>query len=92
MLVTECNLALQLRFMYELCPFDVGEASFGLMGAAPERPGNDTGGLDAPLCEFDGDAADFLDRPSDQVEGSRLILDRRLVFLAGVFWFCSAFA
>jgi hypothetical protein len=52
--------------MYELCPFDVGEASFGLMGAAPERPGNDTGGLDAPLCEFDGDAADFLDRPADQ--------------------------
>jgi len=34
---------------------------FGLMSATPERPCDDTGGLDAPLCEFQGEAADFLD-------------------------------
>jgi hypothetical protein len=60
------GLALQLRILFELCAPDLGEASFGLMGSAPERPGNDTGGLNAPLREFDGDTADFLDRPADQ--------------------------
>jgi hypothetical protein len=34
---------------------------FGLMGATPERPCDDVGGLYSPLGEFDGDAADFLD-------------------------------
>lgn len=29
-------LALQLRFLFELCALDVGEASLGLMGSAPE--------------------------------------------------------
>jgi hypothetical protein len=36
------------------------------MGAPPERPGDNMGGLDAPLRELHGDAADFLDRPADQ--------------------------
>jgi hypothetical protein len=31
------------------------------MGAAPLRPGDDVGGLNAPVSELDGDAADFLD-------------------------------
>src|SRR3954453_357754 len=37
------------------------------MGAPPERPGDDVGGVDASLREADGDAADFLDRPADEV-------------------------
>jgi hypothetical protein len=44
----------------------MGEARFGLVGAAPERPRDDVGGLDAPLRELHGDSADFLDRPTDQ--------------------------
>jgi hypothetical protein len=36
-------------------------ARFGLVGSAPERPCDDAGGLDAPLCQLHGDAADFLD-------------------------------
>ena len=55
------RLALQLHFSFEM-----GAACFGLMGASPERPCDDVGGLDAPLGEPDGDAADFLDRPADQ--------------------------
>jgi hypothetical protein len=39
---------------------------FGVMGAPPERPGDDMGGFDAPLGELDGDAMNFLDRPADQ--------------------------
>jgi len=51
------------------------------MGAAPQRPRDDVGGLDAPLRELHGDAADFLDRPADQ---ERLIVGRRdNVFLGG---------
>jgi len=38
----------------------------GLVSASPERPCDDVGGLDAALCEFHSDAADFLDRPADQ--------------------------
>ncbi len=50
------SLALQLRFAFE-----VGATRFGLMSASPERPCDYVGGLDAALCEFYGDAADFLD-------------------------------
>ncbi|MGB6341138.1 MAG: hypothetical protein WBG15_00215, partial [Xanthobacteraceae bacterium] len=49
------SLAVQLRFSFEVCV-----ARFGLVGAPPERPCDDMGGLDAPLGELDGDAADFL--------------------------------
>lgn len=54
-------LALQLQFLFEM-----GAARFGLMGAPPKRPRNDVSGLNAPLCELYGDAADFLNRPVDQ--------------------------
>jgi len=37
------------------------------MGPSPKRPGDDVGGLDASLGEADGDAAEFLDRPADEV-------------------------
>jgi len=43
----------------------------GLVGAPPERPGDDVGGSDAPLGEPDGDAADLLDRPADEVGRGR---------------------
>jgi hypothetical protein len=44
-----------------LFSFEVSAARFGLVSSAPERPCEDVRGLDAPLCELDGDAADFLD-------------------------------
>ena len=69
-------LALQLRSSFEM-----GAARFGLMGTAPERPCDEVGGLDAPLCEFDGDAADFLHRPADQER--RFAGRRGSVFLSG---------
>src|ERR1700674_3721173 len=53
-------------------------ASFGLVGAAPERPCDDVRVLDAPLGELHGDAADFLDRPADQED---LVRGRSVVFL-----------
>ena len=68
-------LALQLLFLFE-----VGAAGFGLVGAAPERPCDDVCGLDAPLCEFEGDATDFLDRPSDQ---ERCLVRRRSIVFLG---------
>jgi hypothetical protein len=71
------SLALQLRFPFEVCV-----ARFGLVGAPPERPRDDMGGLDAPLGELDGDAADFLDRPADQ---ECLVRRRRSVFLGATF-------
>ena len=37
------------------------------MGSSPDRPSDDVGGLDASLREADGDAAEFLDRPADEV-------------------------
>jgi hypothetical protein len=37
-----------------------------LMRASPERPRDDVGGLDAPLRQPYGEAADLLDRPADQ--------------------------
>ena len=53
-------LALQLRFR-----FDVSAPCHGLVSASPKRPRDDVRRLDTPLCELDGDAADFLDRPAD---------------------------
>jgi hypothetical protein len=75
------KLALQLHFMFELCAVDVGEASFGLMGSAPERPSDDAGGLEAALGELYGDAADFLERPAD--EDGLAVRRRGSVFLSG---------
>jgi hypothetical protein len=37
------------------------------MGASPDGLGDDVGGLDASLDETDSDAAEFLDRPADEV-------------------------
>jgi hypothetical protein len=53
-------LALQLCFLFKLCALNVGETSFGLMGSAPERPGDDAGGLYASLDKLYGDTADQL--------------------------------
>jgi hypothetical protein len=44
----------------------MGALRGGLMGASPERPSDDMGGLDAALSEAHGDATDFLDRPADE--------------------------
>jgi hypothetical protein len=41
-------------------------SSDGLMYASPNGPCNDVSGVDPSLRKADGDAADFLDRPSDQ--------------------------
>src|ERR1700680_3003476 len=54
------TLTLQLSF------FEVSALSFRLVGSAPERPCDDVCGLNPLLSESDGDAADFLDRPTDQ--------------------------
>lgn len=67
------TLPLQLPFS-----FDVSAAGRSLVSAPPERPGDDMGGLDAPLRELDGDMADFLDRPADQ---ECLVRRRGIVFL-----------
>src|ERR687894_854832 len=53
----------------------------GLVGASPERPGDDVGGLDASLGEADGDAPDLLDRPADEVWCLRA---SRIGFFGGV--------
>jgi hypothetical protein len=37
------------------------------MGASPDGPSDDVGGLDASLGDADGDAAEFLDPPADEV-------------------------
>jgi hypothetical protein len=54
------GVALQLRFLYEFCPPDMGATGLCLVSAPPKRPCDDCRGLDTPLCEFDSDAADFL--------------------------------
>jgi hypothetical protein len=59
---TWSRLALQLHFH-----LDMNFSSVGLMGAPPSRPCDVVGGLNLPLCETIGDAADFLDRPPDQL-------------------------
>src|SRR4051794_41812370 len=48
------------------------------MGAAPEGPCNDGGGLDLALRQARGDTADFLYRPVDQPRLLRIIV--RLLF------------
>jgi hypothetical protein len=59
----------------------MGTTSFGLVGAPPQRPCDDVSGLDAPVGELDGNAADFLDRPADQ---TRRFCERGgSVFLSG---------
>jgi len=71
------SLALQLHFLFE-----VRASCFGLVGAPPERPCDDKSGLDAPLRELYGDAADFLNRPADQ---ECLVRRRGSVFLGATF-------
>jgi len=60
-LVRMLSLPLQLRFS-----FDMGFLCGGLMGAAPEGPSDDLGGIDAALGRSHGHAPDLLDRPADQ--------------------------
>ena len=48
------------------------------MGAAPEGPGDDGGGLDLALRQARGNPADFLHRPADQRRLLRII--GRLLF------------
>ena len=73
------RLALQLR-----SAFQVRALCGGLVGASPERPGDDVSGADAPLGEAGGDASDFLDRPAD--EGGRSRGSRGALF-GGDAWF-----
>ena len=54
----------------------------GLMGAPPERPCDDVGGLNASSRETLGYAADFLDRPADEATCLGVAFD--LVFLGGL--------
>jgi hypothetical protein len=58
------GLALQLQRQSRLY---VSSSSLGLMGSAPQRPGDDVGGFDLLLSQPIGDAPDFLDRPADQL-------------------------
>ena len=51
----------------------------GLMSPPPERPCDDIGGLDALSRETLGYAADFLDRPTDEIGCLGVALD--FVFL-----------
>jgi hypothetical protein len=67
--------------------FDVSLSSDGLMDASPNGPCNDVSGVDPSLRKADGDAADFLDRPSDQWRWGFAVFDvvfRRFVFGGGV--------
>src|SRR5215211_5991820 len=48
------------------------------MGAAPEGPSDDGGGLDSALCQARNNPADFLHRPADQRRLLRII--RRRLF------------
>src|SRR3954453_15064464 len=43
-----------------------------MVGASPERPGDDVGWVDAPLFEAYGDATDFLGGPADEIRGIRV--------------------
>src|SRR5689334_11519803 len=63
----------------------------GLMGASPEGPCDDGGGLDLAVRQACSNSADFLHRPADQARRLRIIL--RLLFGgAGVlaFWRMAA--
>ena len=61
LMLPRTRLALQLHFSFEVCAPEMGTASLSLVGAPPQRPGDDVSGLDALVGELDGDAADFLD-------------------------------
>src|SRR3712207_8162524 len=63
----------------------------GLVSAAPEGPGDDSGGFDVALRQARGDPADFLYRPADQ-RWLLQIIRRRLFGGAGVlaFWRMAA--
>ena len=63
------RLALQLSFSFDVCA-----PCLGLVGASPQRPGDDMSGPDTPLCELLRDTSDFLDRPANQ---DRLVVRRR---------------
>ena len=76
------GLILQLHI-----PFDVSFSSNGLMCASPNGPCNDVSGVDPSLRKKDRDAADFLDRPTDQWRRRFAVFDvvfRRFVFGGGV--------
>ena len=62
---------------FDLCLY--GFLCCGLMSPPPERPCDDVGGLNSFLRETLGYAADFLDRPTDEVGCLGVALD--LVFL-----------
>jgi hypothetical protein len=57
----EQAVALQLRSLP-----DVGLSCGGLVGAPPERPGDDVSRLDPSLGQAHRHAPDLLDRPADQ--------------------------
>jgi hypothetical protein len=61
--------------------FEIRFLCCGLMSAPPERPRDDIGGLNALSRETLGYAADFLDRPTDEIGCFGVALD--LVFLGG---------
>src|SRR3954447_8236072 len=54
------------------------------MGAAPQGPGDDGGGLDLALRQARGNPADFLHRPADQRRFLRIIV--RLLFGGADVW------
>ncbi|WP_167367723.1 hypothetical protein [Methylobacterium pseudosasicola] len=53
-------------FVVRRSTFEMGVLGSRLMRTSPERPRDDVGGLDAPLRQPHGEAADLLDRPADQ--------------------------
>ena len=55
----------------------MGVSGGPLMRTSPERPCDDVDGLDAPLRQQYGEAADLLDRPADQ--RARSLVGRDLV-------------
>src|SRR6266404_4250401 len=64
--------------------FDMRFLCRGLMSPPPERPCDDFGRLNSFLRETLGYAADFLDRPTDEVGCLGVALD--FVFLASACW------
>src|SRR5690349_316945 len=58
----------------------------GLMGAAPEGPGDNLGGLDLALRQAASNASDFLHRPADQPRLLRIILRRLFGGVAMLAW------
>src|SRR6202011_4362960 len=74
-----------LTLQLPIC-FEVRALSGSLVSSTPEGPCGDRGGSDPLSSESDGEAADFLDRPTDQWRrGYSLIFAvlRRFVFFGG---------